>query len=296
MKRLAKDLPAINADTLFHFTSSFSVLKKILSSGIRFSYSVENPLDCTNPGVAIPMVFFCDIPLSKTSRHARKYGSYCIGFNKDFLLELYNPILNPIIYLESKNLIQSFIDLFALQEKSYKQFLNNLFSYLTKPKCQEKAKDMSNEELWNYMNKILDEQGMDEYGTYDFSKKFILGLLKLTYSEKGYCYFDEREWRAFFMHDSNNTPWIWDCESLSKEEKNLLNNNIAASKDGFITIPNNWFNMINYIIVKKESQILPLIYYIHSAKNLFGNENISDEQRLFLISRIFSFERLNADI
>lgn len=296
MKRLAKDLPAINADTLFHFTPKFSSLKKILSSGIRFSYSVENPLDCTNPGVAIPMVSFCDIPLSKTSRHARKYGSYCIGFNKEFLLDLYNPILNPIIYLESKNLIQSFSDLFSLQEKSNNQFLDKLFSYVTESKCQEMAKNMSDEELKDYMHKILDEQGMDEYGTYDFSKKFILGLLKPTYSEKGYCYFDEREWRAFFMHDFRNAPWIWECDSLTKDDKKSLNGNIAALDDGYITVPNDWFNMINYIIVKKESQILPLIHYIVKAKKLFGNDIVTNEQRLFLISRIFSFERLNADI
>lgn len=296
MKRIAKDLPAINADTLFHFTTSFLVLKKILESGIRFSYSVENPLECTNPGVAIPMISFCDIPLSKTSRHARKYGSYCIGFNKDFLLEAYNPILNPIIYLESNNLIHSLSDLFSLQEKSYNQFMSNLFSYITQSQCQESAKNMSDEELWSYMNKILDEKGLDEHNTYDFSKKFILGLLKPTYSDKGYCYFDEREWRAFYMHDYRNAPWIWECGSLSKEDKKNLNSNIEALSDGFLTIPNDWFNMVNYIIVKKESQILPLIHYIVKAKSLLGNTTVTDEQRLFLISRIFSFERLNADI
>ena len=296
MKRLAKDLPAINADTLFHFTPTFSVLKKILSSGIRFSYSVENPLDSTNPGVAIPMVSFCDIPLSKTSRHARKYGSYCIGFDKDFLLYLCNPILNPIIYLESDNLIKSFSDLFSLQEKSYCQFLNNLFSFKTESQYQENAECMSNEELKDSMKKILCEKGLYENTTYDFSKKFILGLLKPTYSKKGYCFFDEREWRALYFNDLENAPWIWECDSLSKEYKEKLNGNIAATDKGFITIPNDWFHMINYIIVKNDSQIFPLIHYIMKAKRLFGNSNATTEQRLVLISRIFSFERLNADI
>ena len=296
MKRLAKDLPAINADTLFHFTPSFSVLKKILSSGIRFSYSVENPLDCTNPGVAIPMVSFCDIPLSKTSRHARKYGSYCIGFNKEFLLDLYNPILNPIIYLESNNLIQSLSDLFSMQEKAHSKFMSDMISLVSKPEIQEKAKDLSDEELKSYMNQILDENGIHENNDLDFSKKFILGLLKPTYSDQGYCYFNEREWRAFYMHDYRNAPWIWDCESLSKEDRKNLNDSVAALDDGFITIPNDWFHMINYIIVKKESQILPLIRYIVNTKRLFGNDIVGAEQRLFLISRITSFERLNADI
>lgn len=295
MKRVAKDLPAINADTLFHFTTSFSTLKKILFSGIRFSYSVENPLECTNPGIAIPMVSFCDIPLSKASRHARKYGSYCIGFNKEYLLQIYNPILNPIIYLEYNNLFKSLSDLFSLQEKTYSQFMNNIFSFVSQPQCKGKAKNMSYEELWSYMNKILDEKGVDEYCASDFSKKFILGLLKPTYSDNGYCYFDEREWRAFYMNDKD-TPWIWACDSLSKEEKKLLNDNIAASENGFITIPNEWFNMINYIIVKKEDQILPLIHYIKKATCLLGNNALTDDQRLFLISRITSFERLNADI
>lgn len=295
MKRVAKDLPAINADTLFHFTPSFSTLKKILFSGIRFSYSVENPLECTNPGIAIPMVSFCDIPLSKTSRHARKYGAYCIGFNKEFLLTLYNPILNPLIYLESNNLIQSLNDLFSMQEKAYSQFMNNLFSFASQPEIQEKEKNMSDEESKTYMNQILDKMGVEEHSTLKFSKQFILGLLKPTYSNKGYCYFDEREWRAFFM-DDQNSPWIWDCESLSKEDKKSLNSHIETSDKGFITIPACWFNMINYIIVKKESQILPLIHFIKSAKNLFGNDNLIEDQRLFLISRIISFERLNADI
>lgn len=295
MKRVAKDLPAINAATLFHFTTSFSTLKKILFSGIRFSYSVENPLECTNPGIAIPMVSFCDIPLSKTSRHARKYGAYCIGFNKEFLLELYNPILNPLIYLESNNLIQSLNDLFSMQEKAYSQFMNNLLSFASQPEVQEKAKNMSDEELKRYMNQILDKKGVEEHSKLKFSKQFILGLLKPTYSNKGYCYFDEREWRAFFM-DDQNSPWIWDCESLSKKDKKSLNLNIEASDDGFITIPNDWFHMINYIIVNKESQILPLIHFIKNAKSLFGNDKLLDDQRLFLISRITSFERLNADI
>ena len=56
------------------------------------------------------------------------------------------------------------------------------------------------------------------------------------------------------------------------------------------------YYILNYIIVKNESQILPLIHYIMKAKRLFGNSNATTEQRLVLISRIFSFERLNADI
>ena len=182
-----------------------------------------------------------------------------------------------------------------MQEKAYNQFLNNLFSVASQPEIREKADKLSDKELRVYMNQILDKKGVDEQSTLKFSKQFILGLLKPTYSREGYCYFDEREWRAFFMDDQNN-PWIWECDSLSKEDKKTLNSHIETSDEGFITIPDNWFNMINYIIVKKESQILPLIHFIKNAKNLFGNDNLIEDQRLFLISRIISFERLNADI
>ena len=75
----------LSSATLFHFTRDFDTLKRILSSGFKPFYSPE---DLTMFGVAecpgIPMVCFCDIPLSQASRHVADYGRYAIGLNKEW--------------------------------------------------------------------------------------------------------------------------------------------------------------------------------------------------------------------
>jgi hypothetical protein len=73
----------LSSATLFHFTRSLDTLKSILDGGLRPFYSSEDMQmfgvrEC--PG--IPMVSFCDIPLSQTSKHVADYGRYAIGFDK----------------------------------------------------------------------------------------------------------------------------------------------------------------------------------------------------------------------
>ena len=112
----------INASSLFHFTKKKETLKSILSNGLRFSYAFEsispqitaNINYPSNPsiveelykdtGVAIPMMSFCDIPITRTSSHMDHYGKYMIGFAKKLLTELYKPIINPVLYIHSGNL------------------------------------------------------------------------------------------------------------------------------------------------------------------------------------------------
>ena len=73
----------LSSATLFHFTRSLETLKKILSEGFKPFYSSE---DLKMFGISecpgIPMVSFCDIPLSHTQRHVDDYGRYAIGFDK----------------------------------------------------------------------------------------------------------------------------------------------------------------------------------------------------------------------
>jgi len=73
----------LSSATLFHFTRSFETLKKIIGGGFKPFYSSEDlkmfgVLEC--PG--IPMVSFCDIPLSQASKHVGDYGRYGIGLHK----------------------------------------------------------------------------------------------------------------------------------------------------------------------------------------------------------------------
>lgn len=73
----------ISSHSLFHFTSSFSTLKKILDSHeILASYCTEHFWNGYK--FALPMACFCDIPLSQISEHISKYGKFGIGFKSSW--------------------------------------------------------------------------------------------------------------------------------------------------------------------------------------------------------------------
>ena len=89
------------ATSLFHFTKSLDTLQAILCSSFHPRYSRE---DISWLGLkdvayfAVPMVCFCDIPLSRVSDHVASYGSYGIGLSKEWAVR---SGLNPLLYLSS---------------------------------------------------------------------------------------------------------------------------------------------------------------------------------------------------
>ena len=75
----------ISANTLFHFTKKLDTLRNILMSKFYPRLCLESCfLDSTNKKWAIPMVCFCDIPLSNIDQHTQKYGNYAIGIKKSW--------------------------------------------------------------------------------------------------------------------------------------------------------------------------------------------------------------------
>jgi hypothetical protein len=80
-------MTTVSSDTLFHFTNSIQNIVNILSQEFRPNFSLEDfsPLEPTEKFKrAIPMVSFCDIPLSQTSVHVEVYGYYAIGLSKSW--------------------------------------------------------------------------------------------------------------------------------------------------------------------------------------------------------------------
>ncbi|HNG88806.1 MAG TPA: abortive infection system antitoxin AbiGi family protein [Saprospiraceae bacterium] len=80
MSKLSSD------STLFHFTGKLKYLKNILRQGFAPRYYLEDFSLFEGPSVdkemAVPMVCFCDIPLSSVQPHMKTYGSYGIGVKK----------------------------------------------------------------------------------------------------------------------------------------------------------------------------------------------------------------------
>lgn len=118
----------ISSHSLFHFTSSFSTLKKILDSQeILASYCTEHFWNSYK--FAVPMACFCDIPLSQISEHISKYGKFGIGFKSSWETA---QSLSSVIYTRSKsNLAKHFgKELYALCDGNTKPSLSDGDIYL----------------------------------------------------------------------------------------------------------------------------------------------------------------------
>lgn len=297
---------AINSSSLFHFTKSFDILKKIIVNGLRYSFAYEqlpkevvrsylysnldkkNDLEISN-GVAIPMISFCDIPITRASQHIDKYGQYMIGLDKLNFAKAFENLINPVIYVHSPNLSDA-ITRFGLE---YSKASNELFKMLTKKEFQKEYGGKLPQELLNNKEFIAK---IDSFIQTRFLSNFLMGLIKPIEDETHY-YYDEREWRLFLPEHTNDINWVW-C--LTKEEyeqnRNSWNKDLEEYKDGFIKIPWECYDeYITHIVVSKDEETDSLIELIMESNKILGYDNDVDYSRMKLISKITSFERIEKD-
>ncbi|MDW9380250.1 abortive infection system antitoxin AbiGi family protein [Chryseobacterium sp. JV558] len=93
---------AISSNSIIHYTNKLENIKGILENlGFRLKYCSEGLIINNTPTpLAVPMVCFCDIPLSEVKNHMDSYGSYGIGFYKSWAKD---KGLNPVLYIEGKS-------------------------------------------------------------------------------------------------------------------------------------------------------------------------------------------------
>lgn len=86
--------------SLFHFTSSLEILCCILEQGFWPKYCNEyiGWVAGDPEFIQIPIVCFCDIPLSRLSEHVVFYGKFGIGMNQDWGIK---NGLNPVLYISN---------------------------------------------------------------------------------------------------------------------------------------------------------------------------------------------------
>lgn len=180
---LEKDT-SLSTSHVTHFTREFSNLTNILRAGFRPSICGETPihllhhwkikaiidfmgLESTPPNqIEIPMVCFCDIPLSLSNEHRSRYGKYAISLNKTWAI--INE-LSPVFYVSNDS--ANHMILYSIRDKL--ELLKRGFhaSELTEAEMSFiDDLDMSINDLWNNIKPFCNE---------DSSVK----------------YYDEREWR-----------------------------------------------------------------------------------------------------
>lgn len=96
----------LSSNTLFHFTDR-NALEMILQENFRISYCKEEIfLHKTFLHFAVPMVSFCEIPLSQIINHVDEYGSYGLGLSREWA---YRNNLNPVLYAQTFSSLSSSI-------------------------------------------------------------------------------------------------------------------------------------------------------------------------------------------
>ena len=277
----------INASSLLHFTNSMDALKGILEKGFRFSYCCEKvsatinmnelhpeganffrPSPHINSHIAIPMICFCDIPLTRAKLHSDTYGKFIVGVDKDMAITVFGDNINPVMYRTSQTIGLALHDLSVIKATidnvdgcyNYKRSLNQLIGN-TKP-------------------------------------------YNGTVNGKDYCFYNEREWRILIPFDySEDTKWYW---NLSQEEfdakKDEMNQILHSSKYTYrgltthIDDEDTLIQFITHIVVDTEANIPEIVEFIlNEEQPLFGYPKLSKRVRNLLVSKITSFERIEKD-
>lgn len=96
---------ALSSNSLIHFTNSKEALIGILTDNFKIKYCLEKILTPTGSmSLAVPMVSFCDIPMSQIKEHIGKYGPYGIGLSQEWGR---SKGLNPVLYIDKSSSVGS---------------------------------------------------------------------------------------------------------------------------------------------------------------------------------------------
>jgi hypothetical protein len=93
------------SDNLFHYTKNIDNLKSILLNGFMPRYCKEDIEWLKSEEykfIAYPMICFCDIPISRISKHTSSFGEYGIGMSKKWGI---SNDLTPVIYVTTKSAV-----------------------------------------------------------------------------------------------------------------------------------------------------------------------------------------------
>lgn len=281
----------INASSLLHFTKGIKGLKGILENGFRYSYCCEEfsqtivaneilpnkpsffrPCPNLSPYIAIPMICFCDIPLTRSKQHSNIYGKFIIGLDKDMAISLYRPLLNPVLYKSANSIDIALADISVIQAK-----VHNI------------------EGCHNIKRSIYQILGNTKPYKGEFNKN------------NNYCFYNEREWRILMPYDYDDTvKWHWNItleefEEKKKEYNKTLHNSPYAYV-GFVeklteeVDKENFSKLITHIVVDKDNKIPQMVDFILDPKQqLFRYKDIPEHIRKIIASKITSFERIEKD-
>lgn len=246
---------AISSNTLFHFTKTKENLLGILQDTFHPRYCLEKfGIGDMETEAAIPMVSFCDIPLSQIKKHLKIYGKYGLGLSKQWAKKRG---LNPVLYLRKKSTFSQHIE----------SILNNLLDDPLR----------SNDAASEISGVILD--------VLRYIKPYKGTLYRDNGSIPKIRFYDEREWRYVpNLEKTGFNFFLKKDDFLDPEKRNRENDKLFDARLTFEP------SDIKYIILDKETEILPMVSALKQIKAKYDDKIID-----ILITRILTTDRILND-
>lgn len=260
--------------SLFHYTS-FNTLKKILKEGIFPNYCKE---DLSHDGFrqssfifGIPMVSFCDIPLTRTNDFRFRYGNHAIGLNKKWGI---GKGVNPVFYIQNQQIFR---------------FLRHILTSTELAGVRHKGMWVQRQIPGITFRDIQYDHNMN-LSFYGYVKKYM-GQRSKTEEEQ--CNYEENEWR-YIVEETLSIPWYWN--QLEYEEWRGSGDKPEATealKNQKLTFT---VEDISHIIVDKDEQIPKIIDYIRKLKEFGGTgKALTSDEMDMLFAKVTSIERIDKD-
>ena len=283
-----------SSSSLFHYTKQANSLFGIIEHGFRYSYCFEvfdetvarfinRPAvemakllgSCEEKyGIAIPMICFCDIPISRADSHRANYGDFCIGLNKE-IVRAQLPNINPVLYQSSSwimNSLKTLVESIPRQEQ-----IDDYFKQVEPLTQGKNTIDGASEIIKAHRLGRLPQLNFDAIP----AVKLLLSLVKTNISK-----YDEREWRVFWEENIDIKFGL--TEELFNQKRTEYNNQICNRYATFDS------NIINHIIVPTESCGPCTIDKIKRSPTILGKAATDDDKEI-LITKITTFERIDND-
>ncbi len=228
----------LSASALFHFTDTFEKLINIFKTAFRPQYCLEDWYEIY-PDLrgrlymsAVPMVCFCDIPLSQIGEHIKDYGSYAIGLSKNWATQ---NKLNPVIYTTPGSTLSNYIMSIIMDT-----------------------------------NKIIStpsDIGIKTVNSFFEIMSFVKAYKGIHYRNgnkiREKVFYDEKEWRYVpSLIDQSEIPSRLDSDKFNDDNYRNKANEELASRIKLDFEPKD----IKYILIPNEGEILELVKQIEEIK------------------------------
>lgn len=318
-------MPSFRTSSLFHYTNKIENIQSILKNGLIPNYCSEDLRFTYKKGlyIGIPMVSFCDIPISKANIHAKRYGDFAIGLNKDCFKK---KSINPIMYAYNNQILKSIYNIHngivQYWERNHQILMNAQKAnaeYFSKTKKIDKKRLSPAMLEFRKDIKILCKELIKNTETRDD----LIGYIKKyegKYKKKKINNYEENEWRYVVERDIE-IPWHWSEEDYAKwrlSEENYTTWKLSGKKyddwemdfvgdKGKKPPPTDELKDkalkfkirdISWIIVPNNNDVYEMVQYIKTLETVLGGNSVTltEYDKAVLCSKIISLDKIETDL